>query len=202
MEAFSIRRLVWWIVRHGTRALLLGLALVGAYLGVLRYTGNFHTVIAGELYRSAQLTPMQFEKYVKEYGIKTIINLRGVSRGRSWYEAELSEAARLGTNHIDFGISARRQLTAGEVTGLIALMKNSPKPILIHCEAGADRSGLASALYLAAIKRSGEDEATGQLSIWFGHISLPFIPEYAMDRTFDAIKPSLEFLTHGPRGKN
>jgi hypothetical protein len=35
--------------------------------------------------------------------------------------------------------------------------------------------------------------AKGQLSIGFGHFSLPFIPEYAMDRTFEALEPSLGF---------
>ncbi|MFD2031462.1 tyrosine-protein phosphatase [Ancylobacter dichloromethanicus] len=52
-------------------------------------------------------------------------------------------------------------------------MKDAKKPILIHCQAGADRSGLASALYLAAIKKnSAEAEAEAQLSIRYGHFFL------------------------------
>jgi len=70
-------------------------------------------------------------------------------------------------------------------------MKGAQKPILIHCREGADRTGLASALYLAAIKKAGEAVAEGQLSIRYGHISLPFIPEYAMDRAFETLEPSL-----------
>lgn len=90
-------------------------------------------------------------------------------------------------------MSARRELSAAKAAKLIVLMKGAQKPILIHCKAGADRSGLASALYMAAIARVGEATAEGQLSIRFGHFSLPFIPEFAMDRTFEALEPSLGY---------
>jgi hypothetical protein len=46
---------------------------------------------------------------------------------------------------------------------------------------------------MAAVKKSDEAMAKGQLSIGFGHLALPFIPEYAMDRTFEALEPSLGF---------
>jgi protein tyrosine/serine phosphatase len=172
-------------------SLSITLVLGGAYLGELRLSGNFNTVVAGEFYRSGQLTPTQIAEYAKTYGIKTIINLRGDNSGRSWYDAEVTEANRLSIVHIDFAMSARHELTATRATALIALMKDAQKPILIHCQAGADRSGLASALYLGAIKKAGEAVAEGQLSIRFGHFSLPFIPEFAMDRTFKALEPSL-----------
>jgi hypothetical protein len=51
---------------------------------------------------------------------------------------------------------------------------------------GPTASGLASALYLAAVAKRGEEEAEGQISIRFGHISLPLSAAYTMDRTFEA----------------
>ena len=51
-------------------------AAFGIYLAVLHWDGNFHTVIPGELYRSAQLSPTQIETYVRENGIRSIVNLR------------------------------------------------------------------------------------------------------------------------------
>jgi protein tyrosine/serine phosphatase len=74
---------------------------------------------------------------------------------------------------------------------LIALMEKADKPLLIHCKDGADRAGLASALYLAIVKRVDPKMAEAQLSFRYGHISLPFIPEYAMDRTYEHLTPSL-----------
>ncbi|HQS44922.1 MAG TPA: tyrosine-protein phosphatase [Xanthobacteraceae bacterium] len=153
-------------------------------------------MVPHEVYRSAQPTPKLISEYVAAHGIRTIINLRGANMGNAWYDAEISEAHRLNVTHLDFRMSARRELSLPEVRALIHLMETAEKPILIHCQAGSDRTGLASALYLAAIKKADEAEAEGQLSIRYGHFSLPFIPEYAMDRTFEAMEPELGFHSH------
>jgi protein tyrosine/serine phosphatase len=65
---------------------------VGGYFGALHLTGNFHSVVAGALYRSAQPTTFDIARYQKTYGIKTIINLRGENRGSSWYDDRTFEA--------------------------------------------------------------------------------------------------------------
>jgi uncharacterized protein (TIGR01244 family) len=184
---FLFRRVVNRLAMSGLCLIALG----GAYLGALQVTGNFNTVVAGEFYRSGQLSPGQISNYVKRYGIKTIINLRGDNAGTGWYDAEVAKARQLGVTHIDFGISARRELTSVQVSSLISTMNSAETPILIHCQGGADRSGLASALYLVAIKRVDEQTAEDQLSIRFGHFSLPFIAEYAMNRTFEKFEPTL-----------
>lgn len=181
------------LLRRTGVGLLAVLALGGAYLGILQVSGNFNTVVPGEFYRSGQLRPVQIASYIRKYRVKTIINLRGDNKGTPWYDAEVAEARRLNVAHIDFGISARRDMTASQSSMLITLMRTAEKPILIHCQAGADRSGLASALYLAAIKNSTEAAAEAQLSIRYGHFSLPFIAEYAMDRTFKALGPSFGY---------
>jgi protein tyrosine/serine phosphatase len=187
-------------IRNLTRATMIGVVSVfvvsGAYLGFLQLTGNFNTVVSGELYRSGQITPQQLDEYATKYGIKTIINLRGSNPGNTWYDAETAESKKLHIYHVDFGLSARREVTEQQAADLIALLRSSPKPILIHCKAGADRSGFVSALYLAAIKKWRPKVAEGQLSIRYGHLSLPFIPEYAMDRSFETL--ALSSGTWGP----
>ena len=171
-------------------ALLLG----GAYVGSLRLTGNFNPVVDGEVYRSAQLSPVEISTFAKAYGIKTIINLRGANPGKAWYDGEVAEARELGVAHLDFRMSARRELSASQAAALIAMMRQAQKPLLIHCNAGADRSGLAAALYLAVVKKESPAEAAGQLSFRYGHFSLPFVPEYAIDRSFETLRPSLAAL--------
>lgn len=166
---------------------------IGIYLGVLQLTDNFHPVIAATLYRSAQPSAAEIERYHAKYGIRTIVNLRGENEGARWYAMEADEAKRLGITLIDFRMSAGRQLTQDQAAKLIDTLKHAEKPILIHCRGGADRSGLASALYLAAIAKLGEQAAEGQISIRYGHISLPFAPAYAMDLTFEALEPWLGF---------
>ncbi|AYG68156.1 MULTISPECIES: dual specificity protein phosphatase family protein [unclassified Rhizobium] len=185
------------------RLLLVGrgaLVALGAFTAVaagfyahMLWTTNFHPVIAGELYRSSQPSAATIAELQKQYGIKTIINLRGDNSGRHWYDKEVAEAKQLNINHIDFHMSSGRELTQQQAAQLIEIMRDAPKPLLIHCQAGADRTGLASALYLAAIAKTNEATAENQMSIFYGHLSFSFTRAYAMDRTFEKLEPWLGF---------
>lgn len=179
-------------LRRAGLAFGLAAALLGLYLGFLQISGNFHTVIAGELYRSGQPSPAQLERYVRAHGIRTIVNLRGGGKA-SWYRDEVATAERLGVTHIDFRMSAARELSQEQAEQIIETLRDAPKPILIHCMGGADRSGLVAALYVAAVGKLGEAAAESQISIRYGHISLPIISAYAMDRTFEKLEPWLGF---------
>jgi len=184
--------LIRWIQR--VAASVIGVSLVfGVFLGHLQLNGNFHPVVLGEVYRSAQPTPEALARYVKEQGIRSIINLRGNNAGASWYDAEAASARAHAIAHYDFRMSARQQLDRKRAQELIDLMNKAEKPVLIHCQGGADRSGLASALYLAAIAKAGEEAAERQISLRYGHISLPMSAGYAMDETFEALEPWLGF---------
>ncbi|MDL2398522.1 dual specificity protein phosphatase family protein [Rhizobium mayense] len=165
--------------------------IAGGFYAHMLWTTNFHPVIAGQVYRSSQPSAATIAELQKQYGIKTIINLRGDNSGRSWYDREVAQAKELNINHIDFKMSASRELTQGQAAQLVEIMRDAPKPLLIHCQAGADRTGLASALYLAAIAKTGEATAEGQMSIMYGHLPLSFTSAYAMDRTFEKLEPWL-----------
>ncbi|MGV2127185.1 tyrosine-protein phosphatase [Agrobacterium vitis] len=172
-------------IRYTTLACLTGLLSCGAYLGYLRLSGNFHEVIPGEFYRSAQPSAADIKDYAGRYGIKTIVNLRGSSPS-PWYAQEVATARELGIDHIDFRMSAAKGLTIDKAEQLVALLKSAPKPILIHCEGGADRSGLASVLYLQQIAGVQEDTAEQQLwPVIYGHVGIPYVTKaYAMDRSW------------------
>lgn len=181
--------------RRTAKGLLLGVTFVvlatGGYLGFLQLTDNFNPVIKGEVYRSGQFDGAELEAYAKAHGIRSVINLQGAHPGSVWYDEEIAMSRKLGLAHFDFRMTARKELTQARAAELISLMAQAPKPLLIHCKAGADRSGLASALYLAAIAKKGEAAAEAQISLYYGHISLPFSAAYAMDRSFEALEPWL-----------
>lgn len=145
------------------------------------------------MYRSNQPTPARLQVYEKAHGIRSVINLRGYSEGDDWCEQEITASKALHITHYDFPMSDREELSADRAKQLVALMEKAEKPMLIHCKAGADRTGLASALYLAKVTGSGEREAEAQISIRYGHISLPLSPSYAMDRTFEELEQWLGF---------
>jgi len=167
--------------------------VAGGYYLYLLATDNFHTVVAGEVYRSSQPSAAAIARIEGKYGIRTILNLRGENGKHGWYESEIAQSTALGIKHIDFKMNSSRELTPDQALQLIAIMRDAPKPLLIHCQAGADRTGLASALYLAAIARKSEKIAEGQLSLLYGHIPYSFAHAFPMDETFEKMEPLLGF---------
>jgi protein tyrosine/serine phosphatase len=156
-------------------------------------TGNFHEALPGELYRSAQLDAGDVARYQQQYHIKSILNLRGENKGSPWYDTEVKESAEAGVTHLDFRMKAGRELTLEQAKELIEIMHNAPKPLLLHCRSGSDRTGLASALYFAAIAKKSEWESEKQLWIIYGHMPFYINSSYAMNRTFERLEPYLGF---------
>lgn len=169
----------------GVFALLL---MGGIYLGILQVTGNFHEVVKGQFYRSAQLSPQKLTGYIERYGIRTVINLRGASPGKDWYDGEVAATRASGVTHLDFRMSAGKPLTQEESLALVKLMREAEGPILVHCMGGADRTGLASVMYLQQVAGVDEETAEWQLSPLYGHINLPFLRAYAMDDTWETFE--------------
>jgi len=86
-------------------------------------------------------------------------------------------------------------LPAEKMDALIGHLRRGPAPVLVHCRAGADRAGLAAALYLAATGRAPE-EARAQLSLRYGHFP------YAWWRERAAMDESLEaYLARSPAAR-
>lgn len=175
------------------RVIGLGALILTCYLAFLQISGNFHTVSPGTVYRAAQMDGQALARWKREYGIASVLNLRGPDQGADWYETERAVSDRLGIRHIDFRMSAGSELTQDEVHRLLALMQDAPKPLLIHCKSGSDRTGLASALYVAAVDHRSELAAEWQLSLAFGHIGLPLSQAWPMNLTWERIEPWLGY---------
>ena len=147
------------------------------------YHANFHVVVSGEVYRSGQMNAEQLARVIQNYGIKSVLNLRGTNTSL-WYRGEIETADKLGVRHYDFDLSANREVGQAQMDEIIRTLRAAPKPVLIHCKAGADRSGLVSALYCLAIKGQKPAEADRELSAWYGHVPLVRPRTIAMDHSF------------------
>jgi protein tyrosine/serine phosphatase len=146
---------------------------------------NFHEVSKGKLFRSGQLTKNEFDKYIHKYNIKTVINLRGTSPQDKWYKEELTVAKENGICHLDFNLTATKYVHPQYIDSMLLLASSTAIPILVHCKAGADRTGLFCAAWLYTIDHQQTNIASKQLSILFGHI--PFFiwsRTDAMDNSF------------------
>jgi protein tyrosine/serine phosphatase len=178
-------------IRRILLAAILGLvltaALAGGWAGYLQLVGNIHTVERGELYRSAQLDGPALEAVIRKDGIATVLNLRGANPGTPWYAQELAATAAAGAAHLDLALSANRKPDEKTLRRLIEILHTAPRPLLIHCMSGADRSGLAAALYDLLEAHEPPGEAAEQLSFRYGHFPWLTSRSGAMDATFWAV---------------
>jgi protein tyrosine/serine phosphatase len=177
-------------VTHRIRALAIAAILIaalapGAWLASLQLTGNIHTIEPGMAYRSAQLNASALSEVVRLYGIRAIVNLRPFGAGDEWYRNEIETSRSLDVEHIDFPMSANEDAGVDRLHALVDLLRRAPKPILIHCKSGADRSGLAAALYEYAIAMRSAETASRQLTVWYGHVPYLWSRTGAMDRSFE-----------------
>ncbi len=161
----------------------LAAVIVAARFWYLEEQGNFHPITPGKAYRSAQLDQDELEDYIGKFGIRSIINLQGKHDGERWYTEEVLICRKLGVRYYDLGLSADKTPTADEIQELLRLFHTAPRPVLVHCKAGADRSGLAAAIWQVAIEGRPKSEAKKQLNIRYGHI--PFGPTQVLDQFFD-----------------
>ncbi len=151
------------------------------YVGV--FGGNVRVVVPGKVYRSAQLTGNTLDSVLKLYDVHTVINLRGGSSEDSWYRSERAECARLGVAHLDITFSAVRLPPPQQLQKLLAAFDKATYPVLIHCQGGADRSGMTGAIYLNLYQKVPLAEAVARQLTWrYGHIS--WGEAHAMDDFF------------------
>lgn len=165
------------------------LALTGAYAYV-HVGGNFHQVEKGVVYRSSWLGSEKLEQAVDRLGVKSVLNLCGEQPGAAWYEGEVEVSRRRGVKFVSLALSANTALDASQVAKLAEVVRDAPKPLLIHCRAGSDRTGLASAIYVA-LRGGSLRDAQDQLSLYYGHFPYFGSKSVAMDITLERFYPSL-----------
>lgn len=141
-------------------------------------------VASPDLYRSGQLLSSRWQGSFDEAKFRTVINLRGAKPDSGWYRNEMKFAADRGLAHYDFPLLAHQAPSIDEMKQVVQIMREAPKPILIHCKNGSDRSGLVAALYRYAIEGVPADVAGQQLSFWYGHFPWLLSESGAMDTAF------------------
>jgi protein tyrosine/serine phosphatase len=162
---------------------LSGLAM-GAHVAHLFYTDNFHSVAPGQAFRSGQMTSEELLSCIRKHGIRSIVNLRGDHPEKQWFRDEMAAVDQLQINHQSIRISSRKQVSDAKRAELVNMLRRSPKPVLIHCDGGADRTAFASAIYLYEIAGLPASVAEKEFSAWYGHLPMIWTERKAMRRSF------------------
>ncbi|MEY4879068.1 MAG: hypothetical protein RJB62_537 [Pseudomonadota bacterium] len=108
---------------------------------------NLHWVTP-DVARSAQPYIGFYPQFLKAHGFRGLVNLRGENASRYWWRQETRSAAALGITHFDVRLSSRMLPARGSLVALTEALELAPKPFLVKCSGGQDRSSFAAATYL------------------------------------------------------
>lgn len=164
--------------------------------GILRLLYLNKHKLSDAAWRAAQPAPHQVRDAAR-LGVRTIVNLRGERLcGSYWLEQEACR--RYGVKLVNFQIRSRAAPTPAEIRGARDLFESIEYPMLMHCKSGADRAGLMSVLFRYFKDGVPLEEATKELSLWYGHIrhADTGVLDYFFERYLaDNARQPIEFFT-------
>ncbi|MBI3654717.1 MAG: tyrosine-protein phosphatase [Acidobacteria bacterium] len=131
---------------------------------------NFHQVNE-RLYRGAQPKKDGLKK-LAALGVKSILNLRGEDENT---QAEQREAQALGLNYFALPMGGLSRPSDEQITQALAIINNPENGVVfVHCQHGADRTGVVIACYRmsqesqTAAQAKAEAEKYGMSWVQFG----------------------------------
>lgn len=165
--------------------------------GFFRYLYlNKHEVSPG-VYRAAQPAPHHIRQFAEQGG-RTVLYLRHGTEFGSW-QLEKDACEKYGIALIQLGLKSRELPSLELLEELAEVFLTAERPVLFHCKSGADRTGLAGALWRLIVEGSTVEEAREQLSPKYGHVRSSrtgildaMIDAYERD-TKDAPKPFMDW---------
>lgn len=155
--------------------------------GILRALWhNFHEVAPG-VFRSNHPDHARLARYAAR-GIRTILTFRGEVT-KPFHRLEEESCAALGLDLHRIRMAAREAPKRDALLQLLDFFDTAPRPFLMHCKSGADRTSLASALYLVHAEGASVAEARAQMSPRFIHFR--WTKTGVLDEVLDAYEARL-----------
>lgn len=124
--------------------------------------------VTDDVWRGPQPNPFHIKRFARK-GFKTLLNLRGRTVYGS-YDLEKIYAEKYGLKMIDLPLYSGGAPRKEQIYALRDVFASLERPVIMHCKSGADRAGLAAALYLIIMKNVPVEVAAKQLSFSYGHI--------------------------------
>ena len=137
---------------------------------LLRFAWTNLGTVADGVFRSNQPTASRLRKMRDKMRIKAVLNLRGVST-RPYFQFNRQACEQLGLDLHVADIQGHRVNGRETLIKLLDTFREIRRPFVLHCKSGADRSGLAAALYRVIILGHPVEEARKELSFRYLHAS-------------------------------
>jgi protein tyrosine phosphatase (PTP) superfamily phosphohydrolase (DUF442 family) len=153
---------------------------------------NFHVVSDGRVYRSAQPTAAALFDAIARLQLKTVLNLRGANPEEAWWQNESAVCRSTGVTLVDLPMSANELPSRETLLALYDVLATAQYPILIHCQAGADRTGAAAAIW-RMMNGDSREAAQSELSPAYFHYEA-FTP--AMDLLVAVFQPDRDWIAN------
>lgn len=112
--------------------------------------------VADEVYRGAQPTTQGFQELYK-MGIKTVVNLR-------FRHSDLDDLGKIGLAYIEIPMNAWHPKDEDVVKFLQIVTDPEKVPVFVHCQHGADRTGVMVASYRIIIQGWSKDQAIAEMT--------------------------------------
>lgn len=134
---------------------------------------NFHAVVPGELYRSAEMAHERLAATIRRQGIATVVDLRnGPPDPDAGGRTEPDVVADAGATWVHVPMLSSKLPSKQRLLQLIDVLETAERPILVHCSSGALRTGVAAAIWLMAAEQQSPAVADDQLRIRYGYTRL------------------------------
>jgi protein tyrosine phosphatase (PTP) superfamily phosphohydrolase (DUF442 family) len=159
-------------LRWALRLVVVALVLPGLWFAQRWRSGNTGTVVPGRIYRSGQLNADQLADFCRQNAIRTVLNLRGPNPQANWYRAERAAALSSGATQLDVALASDHWLSHAQVRALLDVLDTVEPPVLIHCQWGAERTGLVSAF--AQLLRPGVSLADARREFSLHYLFVPW----------------------------
>jgi protein tyrosine phosphatase (PTP) superfamily phosphohydrolase (DUF442 family) len=148
------------------RRIVAGLAMLsafGATIGLcvdsLKYhfvAKRFGVVVPGLIYRSGQISPSMIEPTIRRHGIQVIVNLQHHDPRDIHQLHEIATAEELSVEYHRVPMSGDGTGETDDYAKVVQILSDCRKagrPVLVHCAAGAERTGGVVATYRLLIER-------------------------------------------------
>ena len=135
------------------------------YIKWRSFDHRFTEIDPGRMFRSAAMPPEELIGKCREYGIKTVVDLR--KEQEEGVPLERDALMRNGIRHVS--LPMKQVPEQGIVSAYLALMDDpGTYPVLIHCKHGIGRTGVMSAIYRMEYQRWDNERARREANLLGG----------------------------------